>query len=578
MHQRIQSRDSDRQTPASDGQQTGLDVRSQGQHGNAFRAQQLSERASSCDPPQDQNPDAPWYAYPTADAPNLRGNHPVKNRETPPNKGIIEDQPTYNTRMSAAKNSLGVQRARADSLWTDQVHDNRYWFSRVYQFVTQGEIDQASSSGFYYPSFVLASVLYFENVYENNFEAWSGGRHEDVEAHWQEAFQTCVDNEDSIWDDLGEAGLGGALGGFAGGLLGIPLPGAVFGAAAAWATDEVLSAVRSLVVSMQAHIRYDLPRCEAWVFSQYYSGMENATLGNFQPDFMAMGGIFDRAGAQMNSDIADKLGMPVDWAPPGLQDWAMTYLFDADMTTERNDTWMRAQALVDGGLANNSPYAIDGQGNVHGDVTAPGADHLSPMQQLPERLRPSMDESAEVLDDNAVRAEAGSEVIENPCGDPTIESLKQKGTSERIDMIRGCIRGFTGDADEASILNLLEASRQSGDLNTVIAGARAHELASNTHGAEWATLRDRYFRPLFYRTAANHLVLELLMTCMRGYTGGWEEDMIVDIISARSTSSRSWIVEQIGQHIGEEEVASAQYQQGVEELRDEIGDRLDGVL
>jgi hypothetical protein len=511
--------------------------------------------ATACEAPKEGEGTPPWFEYPSPDKPNLKGSPPVKDREAPPNKAIIEDEGVYAKRLSAANASLDGQVKRADSLWNDEHQDNRYWFARVYQYVTEGEIAQAEAGGFYYPSYALASVMYFDKVYGDNFNAWSEGRTEDVEAHWKEAFQTCVDNQDSLAEDIVEFAISPEV----------------------WAMDEVLSVVESLVASMQAHIRYDLPRCEAWVFDTLYANMPGAKLSDFHPDFVAMGGIFDRAGARMNDDMAEKLNLPVDWTPPGLQDWAMAYVLDAEMTTERNDTWMRGEELVSKGLLQSSPYTLDTEGNLKGDVT--DDDHDSSLQKLPERLRPSMDDSAEVLDDDTVRAEAGDKVIDAPCGDATIEALKKRSTTERIDMIRGSVRGFTFNGDEASVLNILEASRQKGDLLSVMSGARPYDLASHTHGQEWALLRDRFFKPHFYPKVGDHPALELLMACMVGYTGGWSEDMIVDLFLARDDESRDWLVKQLGKHIGgatgDDDAKRAA---GREALRAEIGDRLNDAL
>ena len=50
-------------------------------------------------------------------------------------------------------------------------------------------------------------------------------------------------------------------------------PDAQGGAALAAITASVMGAMSSLTTSMKAHIRYDLPRAEAWVFNQGYSAM-----------------------------------------------------------------------------------------------------------------------------------------------------------------------------------------------------------------------------------------------------------------------------------------------------------------
>lgn len=108
---------------------------------------------------------------------------------------------------------------------------------------------------FFYPSHVLRSVIYFERVYRDNISAAGTA---EVEKHWKKEFEK-TDEKGSDW------------------------------------YVDYLDAIQCLVKSMLAHIRFDLPRCEAWVFNSYYSKMPGVNIGDFKQDFMSMGGIFDKA-------------------------------------------------------------------------------------------------------------------------------------------------------------------------------------------------------------------------------------------------------------------------------------------
>ena len=79
--------------------------------------------------------------------------------------------------------------------------------------------------------------------------------------------------------------------------------------------------------------------------------------------------------------------------PRMLQDFAMDYWFDANMATERADTWSRAEELVANGSAGNGPYSEGPGGELQGNTTA--GDNMSALGTLPADLVPSMESSAE---------------------------------------------------------------------------------------------------------------------------------------------------------------------------------------
>ncbi len=449
---------------------------------------------------------------------NLIGNPPVRDPEEPPNKGIVEDEAVYNQRLAAAEATKGEQQARADGMVNadGKVTDNRYWFSRVYQFVTEGELEEARGSTYYYPSYVLQSARYFDKIYADNCAAADKGG--TVETHWQRAFAVAKDEHETTLvgglgrlAEVGEVTAGAVLGG---------LPGLIGGGLLATATENLIEATESLVASMQAHIRFDLPRAEAWVFSSYYQNMEDAKMANFKPDFMSMTGIFDRAAARMNVEIAEKVGLPSDLMPRMLQDWAMTYMLDADMATERADTWQRAEDLVNNGLAGTDPYT-ENDGKLTGNTTTTAQPTGSGLSNLPNaELKPTMKKSAAVLDDDAVRADVAS------------NGALQKTSGERIQMLRSLMRGATLDDDEATLMTVLADSKIAGDVLTVIDGANAWDLMYATDGAESKALR-RFFNANYYSGTSGSVAMTLIRRCMDGETAEWEEEMVADILVAR---------------------------------------------
>ncbi len=448
---------------------------------------------------------------------NLIGTPPVRSRTSPPNIGIVEDQAVYAQRRGAAQATLASQQARADSMLDadGNVLDHRFWFAQVYKFVTEGELQEAAAGTFFYPSYVMQSVRYFDQIYADNIEAANAGG--TVEDHWRQAFEVAAESQDITGEEVAGWAAGVGVGGIAPGPV-----GAIAGLIAGDAMAEMYLAITNLVVSMKAHIRYDLPRAEAWVFNSFYSGMENAQLGNFQADFQSMGGIFDRAGARMNPIIAQKTGVPVTLMPRMMQDLSMDLWFDADMASERADTWQRAEGLVANGSAGNGPYTEGPGGALQGDTTA--GDNMGALDTLGGDLRPSMDASAAGYDDDAARDAVSADGQ---------TGLAARTTSDRMRMLRGLLSGATFDDDEASILDILRASRTAGDHVTVIDGASAWDIAYATDGEEFSSLRA-FFRASYYGSTSFSTAITLVQRCLDGETAEWAEQMVADLVCERS--------------------------------------------
>ena len=285
------------------------------------------------------DPAAPAGALPAdtdwETTPNLRGSPPVRDRHHPPNPNVVEDAAEYSMLVKQAQEALVRQRARADGYLdkAGNLSDYRYFFARVYSYVTENEILFCESATFFYPAYVLKCVLYFERLYDDNMRAFDtpGGK---VEDHWKVAFEQTMARPGDAPRPRGSPRRSPPAS-----------PGVGTAAALAAVTARVLGAMSSLTVSMKAHIRYDLPRAESWVFNQDYRRLPGVVQDDFMPDFMSMSGVFDRAGEAMLPDMAAKLGVPVDLIPRMVQDTSMAYLFGADMATERADTWRRAVAL-----------------------------------------------------------------------------------------------------------------------------------------------------------------------------------------------------------------------------------------
>jgi hypothetical protein len=146
-----------------------------------------------------------------------------------------------------------------------------------------------------------------------------------------------------------------------------------------------------------------------------------------------------------------------------------------------------------------------------------------------------MEDPSEEWDDNRAR-----EVAEAESG-----ALDQRSTTDRIRMIVSLCRGITLNADEATIIAVLEASETAGDLVTVVDGAGAWDILFAADFSDHTTIR-RMFRDSYYGSTSQSVALTLIRRCMDGETAEWEEEMVADILEARAGGDGREIITQIG--------------------------------
>ncbi len=461
--------------------------------------------------------------------PNLHGRPPVRERHTPPNTAVVEDESIYRALLGQAQGALVRQRARADALIDPRTHDItdfRWFFAKVYSHVTENEIRFCEEGAYYYPSYVLRCVLYFDQIYDDNFRAFDAGG--PVEAHWRRAFQQCQSSQQAV-RDAQELMMHPSFGDDDGS-----------GAATNLLVQEVMQAGEALTISMKAHIRYDLPRAEAWVFASDYAGMPGTRQQDFQSDFFSMSGVFDQAARDFAPEMAHAIGVPTDLVPQLMQDTSMRYIFSADMATERADTWARATALGSSGGAgpyheDPTTHGIQGSGNVV--AGADGQGNLAAIGSLSDpSLRPSMDAPMHSGDDD----DAHTALDPLPPG-----GIGALPAVRRVQYLRSLFAGATIGNDETLILRILNESVTAGDLVTVLDGADAWDMMYALDLGNASTLRN-LFRDHYYAQTAQVTAMRLIYKCMDGETAEWEEHMISDLIVKRA--DRRAIVAELGRH------------------------------
>ncbi|MFT3768992.1 MAG: DUF5995 family protein [Minicystis sp.] len=161
------------------------------------------------------------------------------------------------------------QRALADDLYW--ARDPKYWFTRVYQYVTEEQIARVRAGLSTHRAWVLRLIPRFHAYYIDNLRRYRGEIPSRAESHWQFAF--------------GEMDCARERGGH--------------------------QIVRGLLAGVAAHIEDDLPRALAEVHRRHYAG--RCDFVRFRADYLLMAGIFQHA--------ADRLvaGMPREAIPLALR-------------------------------------------------------------------------------------------------------------------------------------------------------------------------------------------------------------------------------------------------------------------
>jgi len=190
--------------------------------------------------------------------------------------------------------------------------DLKWLFAKTYYYVTKFEIENVEAGDYLYPHMKMQEVIHFYGTYERNLDAWEAGKEDEVESNWKVAFEAAEDMNDGSW----------------------------------WRTrsHEITYA---LLPSIEAHVRFDLPRAIAAVYQTHYAGIPGASLGAFKADFFAMAGVFERASEAVGPEIEEDMWFvdPGSWS--WLRDGAFPFMFH--MGIERNQAWEKAEAISDYG-------------------------------------------------------------------------------------------------------------------------------------------------------------------------------------------------------------------------------------
>jgi hypothetical protein len=187
--------------------------------------------------------------------------------------------------------------------------DMKYWFAKVYYFVTTHELAAIDAGKYLYPHMKMEEVAQFHAAYKTNLDAWQAGNKDKVEAHWKKAFASA------------EKENGGT-----------------------WYKPRSMELMAALLPSMEAHIHFDLPRALAACYVLHYAGIPGTSVNDFKSDFDAMSPVFDKAQASLLGDVKESTWTIDPGHYGGVQDLGFPFIFSVPQ--EREHTFEKASKLA----------------------------------------------------------------------------------------------------------------------------------------------------------------------------------------------------------------------------------------
>ena len=180
----------------------------------------------------------------------------------PPPRSLDETDDTLARLAATATACAAEQRRLADELLA--AADDRGWFARVYQYVTEQMLADATGGRFAHPAWLLRLIPTFHRLYVDNLHRRLGRAAGEVEAHWRRAFVAT--------ERLRGRG-----------------------------RSDFEAAVTSIFVGMRAHIEHDLPRALCEVHVRHYAG--RCDYARFRSDYLRMADVFVAAGDRLLIDL-----------------------------------------------------------------------------------------------------------------------------------------------------------------------------------------------------------------------------------------------------------------------------------
>lgn len=189
-------------------------------------------------------------------------NAPVKN--FPYVEKSIDESQEMPELWERAKRVLTEQQMTANRLAA--AGDPKYWFTRVYEYVTEYQLQACREGRITHQGWLLRLIPRFHDYYYDNLMRWMGEVSGFVESQWRIAFQAM---EEGKYDD-----------------------------------GDAKAFVYGLMKGVEAHIEEDLPRALAEVYFQHYS--HQFSYARFRSDYILMANIFYKSANRLQQELPEK--------------------------------------------------------------------------------------------------------------------------------------------------------------------------------------------------------------------------------------------------------------------------------
>jgi uncharacterized protein YndB with AHSA1/START domain len=228
-----------------------------------------------------------------------------RSRRSPsaPSRAFIDDADTDRLRVNVNEVIRDLNRLASD---LEEQGDGRFWFARVYEYVTEALRDACDRGEVTHVAWVFRLVPGFHALFLKSME----GPPED---HWRDAFEAIASVE--------------AVGG-----------------------SRAMAFWRALVVGARAHIEGDLPRVLAQVYLDHYAG--RCDYVRFRADYLLQASALQEAWKRMAATVPSAYVPPYlraldRFVPPEFSEFLLAKRY-FDPLSARRDAFDRGRELVAG--------------------------------------------------------------------------------------------------------------------------------------------------------------------------------------------------------------------------------------
>ena len=369
--------------------------------------------------------------------------------------------------------------------------DPRFWFTKIYQYVSEEILHLLKEQPFDHPDFVKLCIIYFERIYFDNL------RSENPEPHWDKVFNKGLSYKSYIEIEAQ-----------------YNTPSQFQAPGVYLIYDYFMHIYWNITLSLYAHIRYDLPRAIIWVYNSFYQNSNS--LKDFDNDYFNMTEVFNRAINRILDDIylsSITKGLAEDNVP--VQENLFELFEGTNIGVERGSAWRRAELLLKESSNLKGPYKIENT-TVEGNVLK--KDNFSLLNDLSSAYRPTMDDLVIFKIEN----------IQIP------EDVSTFSLSEKIIIISTILLGSVSFEDGEKIIKILSKSDIK-DCVSIINSVKAYMLFYKLDHHRKKLLK--FMEARYFPFISSYVARNILRVVFKNATSDWEIQIVLSYLSTGTKNS-----------------------------------------